>query len=324
MMVKSILQCLCRGLMAQRCLRLHHALTITVIALTITVTAQDIPDCDPASPLAHGEPSTSPDGRFTVYADCYASDQTAYTLYAYDTDTDKTRVLGTTAPDLPTETLFVSRWLDDTTVAIRAETGGGTYNWRSVYLADVTVSRSLTEIARDYVSRPRFGEEPLRYEWAVEDGITETYEVRVYDVEAGETEVIYTDDCLLRDDLENELSCHMVTPHTNADFTEDGDPTRLILNIGDSAREIKTVEIRALPDGDLLYTVDALGMGYAEWIAGDTAAVFNLAFDFETGGFGGVFLQIADDGRILLEEPFALPNGEPLTQRPSWLESDDT
>jgi hypothetical protein len=79
------------------------------------------------------------------------------------------------------------------------------------------------------------------------------------------------------------------------------------------------MEIRALPNGDLLYTVDALGAGFAEWVSADTAAVFNLAFDFETAGFAGKFVQFDDDGAVINQEPFSLPNGEELTQRPMWL-----
>lgn len=281
--------------------------------------AQTIPECDSAAPLAHGRPSISPDGRYTVYFDCYAPDASTYTVYVYDTETDTTAELGTTAPDLRTETLFVARWLAGTQVAIRAETGGGTYNWRSVYIADAAAPNSLTEIARDYVSVPHYGENPPRYEWTVEDGVTETITVYRYDVKSGETAELYTGDCLPRDDQRSELSCHMVTPNTNADFTDDGEPTRLILNVGDSAREIKTVEVRALPGGDLLYSVDALGAGYARWLSADTLAVFNLEFDFDGGGFGGRFVQLDDAGAVVNEAPFVLPVGEELTARPPWL-----
>ncbi|MEL6272259.1 MAG: hypothetical protein AAFU54_11085 [Chloroflexota bacterium] len=285
--------------------------------------AQNIPACDPAAPLSNGDPSTSPDGRYTVYFECYAPDQTQYTVFAYDADSGNTLTLGETAPDLATESIFTARWLTDTRAAFRTQTGGGTYNWRSVYIADVTEPGSLTEIARDYVSRPRYGDSPPRYEWAEEDGVSETFTVYRYDVQLDATDVLYEGDCLLRDDLANELSCHMVTPNTNDDFTDDG-PTMMILNVGDSAREVKTVEVRALTSGDLLYSVDALGAGYAEWVGADTAAVFNLAFDFETAGFAGVFVRFDDDGAVIDEEPFSLPNGEELTQRPTWLLDDNS
>jgi hypothetical protein len=258
-----------------------------------------------------------------VYVDCYAPDATAYAVYAYDAKTGETRELGTTAGDLDTETVIVARWLDETRVALRAQTGGGTYNWRSVYIADASAAGSLREIARDYVARPAYGKTPPRYEWVVEDGVNETVTVYRYDVQSGETDVLYTGDCLPRDDMGTALSCHMVTVNTNEDFTG-GDPTRMILNVGDSAREIKTVEVRALPSGKLLHTVEALGGGYGDWLGADTAAVFNLAFDFEAGGFRGVFLRFGADGNIIDEEPFTLAVGEEMTLRPAWLENDET
>ncbi len=275
----------------------------------------------PAAPLANGAPSTSPDGRYSVYFECYSPDKTAYAVYATDFETGTTIELGATAPDLATESIFAARWLTDTQIALRTETGGGTYNWRSVYIADAAQPGSLREVARDYVARPRYGDDPARYEWTVEDGITEAITVYRYDVNAGETTTLYEGPCLLRDEQNNALSCHMATPNSNDSYT-DAAPTRLILNVGDSAREIKTIEVRALPSGALLYRVDALGMGYAEWLSADTAAVFNLAFDFESGGFGGLFIRFDDDNGIIEDEPFVLPNGEALTQVPSWLEED--
>ncbi len=273
----------------------------------------------PNAPLANGGPSTSPDGRYRVYFECYSPDETAYTVYATDAATGQTIELGETAPDLATESIFAARWLTNTQIALRTETGGGTYNWRSVYIADAAQPDSLREIARDYVARPRYDAAPPRYEWAVEDGMTETITVYQYDVAAAETTMLYEGPCLPRDEQQDALSCHMVTPNSNLTHTDDA-PTRLILNVGDSAREVKTVEVRALPAGDLLYTVDALGGGYAEWLSADTAAVFNLAFAFESGGFSGVFIRFDDDGTVIDEEAFALPIGETLTQRPTWLE----
>lgn len=284
--------------------------------------AQTIPACDPDAPLANGAPSTSPEGRYTVYVDCYAPDATAYTVYAYDAETDGTYALGTTAPDLDTETVIIARWLDDAQVALRSQTGGGTYNWRSVYIADASMSASLREVARDYVARPAYRDNPPRYEWVVEDGVNASIAVYRYDVQSGETDTLFTGDCLPRDDMGTALSCHMVTVNTNESFT-DGSATRMILNVGDSAREIKTVEIRALPSGDLLHTVEALGGGYGDWLSDDTAAVFNLAFDFESGGFGGVFLRFGADGTLIDDEPFTLANGDEMTLRPAWLEEDD-
>ena len=284
--------------------------------------AQSIPVCNPDSPLAHGAPSTSSDERYTVYFDCYDPAATTYTVYVHDAQTDKTRTLGQTAPDLATETMFVARWLTDTQVAVRAETGGGTYNWRSVYISDAAEPNSLTEVARDYVASPRYADKPPRYEWAVEDGIEETFAVYRYSVESGETDTLYTGDCLLRDDNNDALSCHMVTPLTNQSYVE-GEPTRLILNIGDSIREVKTIEVRALPEGDLLYTADTLGSGYAEWLAADTLAVFDLAFDMEAGGFAGEFVRLGAGGDVLEAEPFVLDIAATLVDGPSWLAADD-
>lgn len=286
------------------------------------IAAQDLPTCDLDSPLQHGEPTLNPTERYTLYMDCYTPDQSRVTVYAYDDETGDTLILGQTADDLDTEYLYLSRWLDDTRAELRAETGGGTYNWRSVYLADVTMADSLTEVARDYVARPRFGEHPPRYEWSVEDGLTETFTVYRYDVETDETQALYSAPCDLRDDLQNALSCHMVTPTTNADFTDEGDSTRLLMNMGDSIKEVKTIEVRAVPDGDLLYTVDALAMGYGDWLSADTFAVFNLAFDFELAGFAGKFIQLDENGDIINEQPFTLANGAELTERPTWLDED--
>ena len=304
-------------------------LACCVMLLVPVVYAQpDIPVCDPDAPLTNGGASTSPDGRFTVWLDCYAADAESYTVHAYDAQSDETYTLGQltdTREGVTGDTIvsaFVDRWITDTQVSFRAETGGGTYNWRYVFAGDAATPDSLALFAVDYVSRPRFSPEPDRVIWVDEDGVTGTFRVlwRLFD--ADEPQELYTGDCLLRDDLETSLSCHMVTAHTNATFTEDGDPTLLLLNIGDSIREVKTVEVRALPDGDLLYTVDGLGSGYAEWVGVDTIAVFNLAFDFDTAGFAGVFLRFAEDGTIDAEEPFSLPNGATLTQRPSWMENE--
>lgn len=284
--------------------------------------AQAIPGCDPDAPLANGVPVDAPNGAVTVYFECYAPDESAYTVFALDHRTDTVIELGETALDLATESIYLSRWLDATRAAFRAETGGGTYNWRSVYLADVTEPGSLKEIARDYVARPRYFENPPRYEWAVEDGVNETVTVYRYDVTSSETDVLYTGGCIPRDDLANALSCHMVTPSSNADYLDEGEPTRLLLNIGDSAREIKTIEVRSLPDGERLYTVEALGMGYGEWLSADTVAVFNLTFDFESAGFAGQFVQFSAAGRVVNEAPFVLPNGAPMTLRPPWMEAE--
>ena len=148
--------------------------------------------------------------------------------------------------------------------------------------------------------------------------MSETFTVYRYDVESGERRTIYEGDCLPRDDNADALSCHMVTPNTNETFTDDA-PTRLILNIGDSAREIKTVEVRALPAGDLIYSVEALGGGYADWLSADTIAVFNLAFDMESGGFAGQFVRFDADNAVIDEEPFTVGVNDELAQRPSWL-----
>ncbi|MEO0565264.1 MAG: hypothetical protein AAF125_24370, partial [Chloroflexota bacterium] len=292
------------------------------------------------APLANGEPSNSLDGRITVTIECYAPGEEGYTVTATDNDTGETITLGEVTDERrgvtgdPINYVFVSQWLDDITVELRAETGGGTYNWRYVWLADATTPDSLAHVAADYVSRPVYLPDPARYEWADEDGVTETFRALAYDVASRETVELYEGPCLPRDDLGNPLSCHMVTVMTNASFTPDVEsfeqgvqnpseaPSRVIFNVGDSAREIKTIEVRTLPSGDLLYTVDTLGSGYAVWLAADTAAVFNLAFDFESGGFGGVFLRFDEDGTIVGEESFALPFGEDLTQRPSWMETD--
>ncbi|MFZ4815911.1 MAG: hypothetical protein ACOYL5_15350, partial [Phototrophicaceae bacterium] len=68
------------------------------------------------------------------------------------------------------------------------------------------------------------------------------------------------------------------------------------------------------------YSINALGSGFAEWVSADTVAVYNLAFDFESGGFGGLFVQFGEDGEVLAEEAFALEVGATLIVRPSWME----
>lgn len=304
-------------------MRRHSFLLMLMMMFVWGAAAQPalpFPICDPAAPISHGAPSASPDGHYSVFFECYDAQKTVYGVYAYNHLTDEEPyLLGTTPTDLSTSYIFVAQWLDETTVEIRSETGGGTYNDRSVYLADAATPDSLQEVARDYVSRPRFADNPPRYEWAVEDGIAQRFDVYLYDVTTREIRTLYSDDCLLRDELANALSCHMVTANTNASYTPDGEPTALLLNIGDSIREVKTIAIHSLPDGELRYQVDALGMGYGDWLAADTLAVFNLAFDFESIGFSGLFVRFDETGEILATEPFVLPNGEPLTQRPAWL-----
>lgn len=305
------------------------ALLGTFVFFAFSAHAQPTPPaCDPAAPLANGDPATAPDGRYTVWLDCYAPDAPGYTVYAYDAASGTTYTLGELADTrrgVTGDTIvsaYVAQWTDDDTVLLRAETGGGTYNWRYAFVADANAPGSLRLLAADYVARPRFEPDPAHVIWVDEDGIAETFTVFYRALDADEPDALYTGGCLLRDDLETPLSCHMVTAHTNAAFTVDGDPSLLVLNIGDSAREVKTIEVRALPSGALLYTVDGLGSGYAEWVGGETVAVFNLAFDFETAGFAGAFLRVGPDGTIDAEELFSLPNGAPLTQRPSWMEND--
>ena len=302
-------------------------LACALLTLTPSTHAQpNIPACDPNTPLANGDPATSSDARYTVWTDCYAPDAEGYAVYAYDTETDTTIELGVvtdTRRGVTGDTIvtaYVARWIDEDTVLLRAETGGGTYNWRYAFVADADTPESLRLLAADYVSRPRFEADPDHIIWTDEDGVSETFTVLYHPIDADEPQPLYTGDCLLRDDLETPLSCHMVTAHTNATFTDDSEPSLLVLNIGDSAREVKTVEVRALPSGHMLYTVDGLGSAYAEWVGVDTVAVFNLAFDFETGGFAGVFLRVGADGTTTDEVPFSTPNGEPLTDRPPWME----
>ncbi len=302
--------------------------TLLFLCLPIAHAQPTLPACDPDAPLANGNPVTSPGDRYSVWLDCYAPDADGYTVHAYDAETGETYTLGElsdTRRGVTGDTIvtaYAAQWTDDNTVLFRAETGGGTYNWRYVFVADVDTPGSLRLLAADYVSRPRFDANPDRVIWADEDGVSETFTVLWQQIDADEPEPLYTGNCLLRDDLETPLSCHMVTAHTDASYTEDSEPSLLVLNIGDSAREVKTIEVRALPSGDLLYTVDGLGSAYAEWVGPDTVAVFNLAFDFETAGFAGVFLRFGPDGTIDAESPFSLPNGETLTQRPPWMEDE--
>jgi hypothetical protein len=292
----------------------------------VPASAQAIPRCDPAAPLANGGPSTSPDGRFTVWIECYAPGEAAYTVYAHDAQTDTSYTLGDVRDPRRGVTgdrinfVYVGRWLPDDHVEIRAETGGGTYNWRFVFLADAAEAGSVKRIAADYVASPRFADDPPRYEWVTENGLSQTVTVHLYDVQSAQRETLYRGPCLLRDDLANALSCHMMTAVTNATYTQNNNPTRLLLTVGDSARESKTVEVRDLPDGDLLYTAETLGSGYGLWLAADTAAVFNLTFDFEKAGFGGVFVQFAEDGTIIQTQAFVLPSGADLTETPVWME----
>ncbi|MFZ4816434.1 MAG: hypothetical protein ACOYL5_18000, partial [Phototrophicaceae bacterium] len=126
------------------------------------------PTSCPSEILANGEPSPSPNSRYTVFIQCYDPARTAYTVYAYDAESDREITLGETAADLITSYALVSEWINDTTVLIRAETGGATYNWRSAYIADVTVAGSLREVARDYVAAPRYFVTPPRIEWSIE------------------------------------------------------------------------------------------------------------------------------------------------------------
>jgi hypothetical protein len=305
----------------------HIGLPLLIMCFLLTAPIHAQPtECDPAAPLSNGAPSTSPDGRYTLTIACYDPDATAYPVYVTDNRTGNTSELGTVTDTRRGVTgdginyVFVSQWLDDTRALLRAETGGGTYNWRYAFLADVD-AETVTLLAADYVASPRYFDDPDRIEWGDEDGVNAKFTVYAHTFEDDTTATLYTGDCLLRDELENALSCHMVTPSSNASFTEDGVPTRLILNVGDSAREVKTIEVRDLTDEDgaLLYTADTLGMGYAEWLSEDTAAVFNLAFDFDTGGFAGLFVRFDDDGDVTDTAPFSLPHGDPLTERPPWL-----
>ncbi|MFZ4827315.1 MAG: hypothetical protein ACOYLB_08160 [Phototrophicaceae bacterium] len=279
--------------------------------------AQSNPPC-PSAPLRNGEAVTSPDGRYQVYFECWAADQTQYDVYATDLQTQETILLGETATDLSTESIYVYDWISPTMVSFRAETGGGTYNWRSFYVAEVDQTDSLTELARDYVSRPRYETSPERIEWAVEDGIQQTLTVYQYSFEREDLQVLYNGTCDLRDDLGLETSCHMVTPNSNTTWVQPHDPTHLILNRGDSIHPTKQIEVRALPEGEVIYQVETLGGGHAEWVATDTIAVYEIAFDFKARGYAGLFIRFEND-TITQQEPFVLPIGESINALPSWL-----
>lgn len=290
---------------------------VCLIGMFVPALAQSLSDC-PVAPLRNGEAVTSGDGRYQVYFECWASDQTQYDVYATDLQTDQTIVLGQTATDLSTESIYVYDWISETQVSFRTETGGGTYNWRSFYVADVTKAGSLIELARDYVSRPRYETNPKRIEWAVEDGIEQTLTVYQYNFERDFQRVLYNGACDLRDDLKLETSCHMVTPNSNTAWVENHEPTHLILNRGDSIHPTKLIELRSLPEGDIIYHIETLGGGHAEWLAGDTIAVYEIAFDFKARGYTGRFVRF-EDNAIIQEESFILPVGEAMNVLPSWL-----
>lgn len=290
---------------------------VCLMGILLSAWAQPLPDCPPA-PLRNGEAVTSGDGRYRVYFECWDGDQTQYDVYATDLQTNQTILLGQTVADLSTESIYVYDWISETQVSFRAETGGGTYNWRSFYVADVTQADSLAELARDYVSRPRYETNPKRIEWAVEDGIQETLTVYQYNFEREAQEVLYVGTCQLRDDLGLETSCHMVTPNSNTGWVATHEPTHLILNRGDSIHPTKLIELRSLPEGKLIYTIEALGGGHAEWLAVDTIAVYEIAFDFKARGYAGKFIRFADDA-VIQEEPFIVSVGEDLNTLPSWL-----
>ncbi len=252
----------------------------TAIALVITfgfstAAAQTVPTCDPDAPLANDPPTVSPDERYTIYTDCFDADATTYTVYAYDAETDATLTLGETAPD--TETVWFPRWLDNTRLMLRSETGGGTYNFRSVYVADLDAA-SLTEVARGYIVRPTYFEEPERLEWATEDGETRT--VYDHDFETDETTILLEEPCERID----AFKCAAAEPRTNAGFTEDGVPTLLALAVGDAAMP-KTIEIRVLPSGERLYVQEALDRGGVRWEDATTITVFNITFDLMTNTY---------------------------------------
>ena len=303
---------------------LNRSLVALIITFSIggltawqQTTAQTNPACPPA-PLRNGDAVTSPDGRYRVHFECWDAEQTQYDVYATDLQTQETILLGQTAMDLATDSIYVYDWISETMVSFRAETGGGTYNWRSFYVADVAEAGSLTELARDYVSRPRYETSPKRVEWSVEDGIDQTLTVYQYNFEREALQVLYRGACDLRDDLGLVTSCHMVTPNSNTAWVEAHEPTHLILNRGDSISATKRIELRALPRGEVIYEVETLGGGHAEWVAVDTIAVYELAFDFKARGYAGLFVRFENDV-ITQQEGFVLPVGESVPALPAWL-----